>query len=144
MTWLSQLNGPCYLVDSRMLRAGTALLALTLMTTAGMAGAALHLCGMEELVLRHCCCQDTNDGPPVQLKRVDDCCGALFSTGEQPPFSSWNDKVNVDAPTLSLSAPSTDFSSVEPAQEPVWAPMARGSPGAHGPPIFIWNCSYLT
>jgi len=127
-----------------MLRAATALLALTFVTTAGVAGAALHLCGMEELVVRHCCCQDANDGPPVQLKRVDDCCGALFSKGEQPPFSSSNDRLNVDAPMLSLSALATDFSRVEPAQETVWIPLARGSPGAHGPPIFIWNCSYLT
>jgi hypothetical protein len=127
-----------------MLRAATALLALTFMTTAGVAGATLHLCGMQELVLRHCCCQDAHDGPPVQLKRVDDCCGALFSKGEQPPFSSSNDRVHVDAPMLSLSALATDFSHVEPTRAPAWIPLARGSPVAHGPPIFIWNCSYLT
>ncbi len=130
--------------NSRMLRAATGLLALTLVATTGLAGAALHLCGMEDLVLRHCCCQNANDGPPVQLKRVDDCCGALLTTGEHPPFSSSNDRLNVDAPMLSLSALATDFSRIEPAQEPVWIPVARGSPGAHGPPIFIWNCSFLT
>jgi len=127
-----------------MLRAVTGLLALTFVATTAVAGSALHLCGMEELVLRHCCCRDANDGPPVQLKRVDDCCGALLPQGEQSPFSSSNDRVHVDAPMLSLSALATDFSGVQPTREPASIPLARGSPAAHGPPIFIWNCSYLT
>ena len=127
-----------------MLRAATGLLALTFVATAGVAGAALHLCGMENLVLRHCCCQDANDGPPLQLKSVDDCCGVLLSQGEHSPFSSSNDRVNVDAPMLSLSTLATDFSRAEPTQEPAWIPLARGSPGTHDPPLFIWNCSFLT
>jgi len=45
---------------------------------------------------------------------------------------------------LSLSALATDFSGVQPTREPASIPLARGSPAAHGPPIFIWNCSYLT
>jgi len=131
-------------INSRMLRAATGLLALMLVATTGLAGATLHLCGMEELVLRHCCCQNDNDGPPVQLKRVDDCCGALLTTAEHSPFSSSNDRLHVDAPMLSLSALATDFWRIEPMQEPVSIPGARGSPDAHAPPIFVWNCSFLT
>ncbi|MDH3655211.1 MAG: hypothetical protein OEN21_13140 [Myxococcales bacterium] len=125
-----------------MLRASTGLLALMFVVTTGVAGAALHLCAMEGLIVRTCCCHGAHDGPPVQLKRVDDCCGALMSSNQHPPVAKGSDKGGVDAPMASAVALNIEEPCAQPT-EAGWIPLARGSPGVHGPPLFVWHCSYL-
>jgi hypothetical protein len=126
-----------------MSRAATGLLALIFSVTTGVAGAALHLCGMEGIVVQTCCCHESDEGPPSQIKGVDECCGALISTGEHPPVAAGSDEVSVSAQMLCLAAATTDEASHQRLTEAGRIPLARGSPGAHGPPLFIWNCSYL-
>jgi len=126
-----------------MQRAATGLLALIFVVTTGVAGAVLHLCGMEGLVLRTCCCHEADDGSPAQLERVDDCCGALISKAEHPPVATGSDKGGVDAPMPLVSAVATIGSFREPPDETGWRARPRGSPRVHGPPLFVWNCSYL-
>lgn len=126
-----------------MQRSATSLLAWVFIATSAMAGAAFHLCGMEGLVRDTCCCHEASDGPPVQLKRIDDCCGAVLSQSRHPNATTDQGKLGVDAPipwpaAITASAPW----SAQPA-EAGRAPLARGSPGERGPPLFIWNCSYL-
>jgi len=126
-----------------MQRAATGLLALMFLASAGVASLALHLCGMEGLVQRTCCCHEADQGPPAQLKPIDDCCGAVITTGEHPPVAPGSDQGGVDAPTLAIGSVTTNASHGERPEEPAWMPHARGSPGIHGPPLFVWNCSYL-
>jgi hypothetical protein len=126
-----------------MQRAATGLLALMFVVTTGVAGTVLHLCGMEGLVLRTCCCHEADEGPPLQLKRVDDCCGALISKGEHPPAAMGSAQGNADAPMVSMFAVAADEPYGERPDEAQRIPLARSSPGIHGPPLFVWNCSYL-
>ena len=126
-----------------MLRAATGLLALMFVATTGVAGAVLHLCAMEGVVVRTCCCHGEHEGPPVQLEPVDDCCGALISKSDHPPAATGTDKAGVDAPLLISLAVQIDESRNAQRTDGGWIPLARGSPGVHGPPVFIWHCSYL-
>lgn len=126
-----------------MLRAATGLLTLMFVATTGVAGAALHLCAMEGLIVRTCCCHGEHEGPPVQLEPVDDCCGALISKSEHPPVTTGSDKAGVDAPLLISLAVQMDEPGDSPLTDAGSIPLARGSPGVHGPPLFVWNCSYL-
>ena len=118
-------------------------MALMFVVTTGVAGAALHLCAMEGLIVRTCCCHGAHDGPPVQLKRIDDCCGALISSSQHPPVATGNDKAGVDAPMVSALAAHAEEPFGARPTEATWVPLTRGSPEIHGPPLFIWNCSYL-
>jgi len=126
-----------------MQRATTSLLTLMFVVTTGAAGAVLHLCGMEGLVLRTCCCHEADEGPPVQLQRIDECCGAPTANGAHPPFARGSDKSGVDAPILMMFAVVADAFCGRRAGGAERLAVARGSPGAHGPPLFVWNCSYL-
>jgi len=126
-----------------MLRAATGLLTLMFVATTGVAGAALHLCAMEGLIVRTCCCHGEDEGPPVQLEPVDDCCGALLSKNDHPPAANGTDKGGVDAPPLISLAVWMDESRDADLADKGRIPVARGSPGLHDPPLFIWNCSYL-
>ena len=128
---------------STMGRAATGFLAVVFAVTAGTAGAALHLCGMEGLVQRTCCCHESEQAPPAELKGADDCCAALMSQGEHPAAAMASAEVKVDAPMLALAvAPS---GKPHPAQigTATQIPVARGSPRGLGPPLFVLNCSYL-
>ena len=126
-----------------MLRAVTGLLALMCVATTGVAGAALHLCAMEGLIVRTCCCHGEHEGPPVQLEPVDDCCGALISKSDHPPAATGTDKAGADAPLMISLAVEMNESGNACRTDAGWVSLARGSPGAHGPPLFIWHCSYL-
>ena len=134
---------PCYPVLSRMSRAAASFLALVFTLTTGVAGAAFHLCGMEGLVQRTCCCHEEDERPPVALEQVDDCCGALMTSGERLPFAAGSGDGKLDSPILSLAAAAMDGSCREPLGEVTAAPMARGSPITQGRPLFALNCSYL-
>ncbi|MGD8316725.1 MAG: hypothetical protein PVH21_08025 [Myxococcales bacterium] len=125
-----------------MQRRATSLLAAVLVLTSIAGGAALHLCGMKGLVEATCCCHEANDGPPVQLKAIDDCCGATLLQGERPSATTDQGKLHVDAPVSSLTAVATSVFAPQSATQDR-APLARGSPGEHGPPLFVWHCSYL-
>jgi hypothetical protein len=124
-------------------RAATSFFALVFTLTTGVAGVALHLCGMEGLVQRTCCCHEAEEKPPVALEDADDCCGAVMATGDHVPFASGGGDAEVDAPLLSLAASTADRACSEPLPEAAGAPMARGSPISEGRPLFALNCSYL-
>ena len=126
-----------------MQQAVTGLLALMLVATSGVAGGLLHLCGMADLVRRTCCCDDAHEGPPVQLKRIDDCCGAAIAKGELPRVATGSEKGCVDAPMLAVSVASTDELRGQRPEQPGRVAVARGSPRVQGPPLFISNCSFL-
>jgi len=128
---------------SELRRATTGLLALIFAASTAMAGAALHLCGMEDLVLRTCCCHKADEGPPVQLKRIDDCCGALLSKAEHTPFVMRSDQGGVDAPMVSALTDATHESFGKRPEVAVRIPPAPGPPGVHDPPLYVWNCAYL-
>ncbi|MBW2510045.1 MAG: hypothetical protein JRE81_15555 [Deltaproteobacteria bacterium] len=118
-------------------------LALVFTLTTGVAGVAFHLCGMEGLVQRTCCCHEEDEKPPVALEQVDDCCGALMTSGERLPFAAGSGDGKLDSPILSLAAAAMDGSCREPLGEVTTAPLARGSPITQGRPLFALNCSYL-
>ncbi|MGB8330597.1 MAG: hypothetical protein WCE62_10755 [Polyangiales bacterium] len=126
-----------------MQRTAIGLLALMFVLTTGMSGGVLHLCGMQGLVQRTCCCHEADEGPSAQLKSVDDCCGALISKGQHPPAAAGSDKGGVDAPMPFILAGTTDESCGEGPQTAGWIARPRASPREHGPPLFVWNCSYL-
>jgi len=126
-----------------MRRTTIGLLALMFVTTTGVAGAVLHVCGMESLVRRTCCCDDSHDRTPVQLKPIDECCGAAIAKAELPRVATGSEKGCVDAPMPAVSAVSTDDLSGQQLEESQRIPLARGSPPLHGPPLFVSNCSYL-
>jgi hypothetical protein len=124
-------------------RAAASFLALVFTLTTGVAGVAFHLCGMEGLVQRTCCCHEEDERPPVALEQVDDCCGALMTSGERLPFAAGSGDGKLDSPILSLAAAAMDGSCREPLGEVTAAPLARGSPITQGRPLFALNCSYL-
>lgn len=125
------------------MRAASGLLALMFVVTTGVAGAALHLCAMKGLFVRTCCCNDAHEGPPLQLAPIDDCCGAVISKSPHPPVAMSTAEAGVDAPpSMSLAFHFEELGSAQPT-EAAWVPLARGSPGVQGPPLFVWNCSFL-
>jgi hypothetical protein len=109
----------------------------------GVAGAALHLCGMEGLVLSSCCCHEAHEGSPVQLEPADTCCAQLISNGPHPPVTTDHGKPNVHAPMVALASIAPEALRIAQPKEMGWVPVARGPPCGHGPPLFVWNCSYL-
>lgn len=126
-------------------RAAPALLATVFLATSGLAGVAFHLCGMEGLVRLTCCChksEHAGDTPPVQLKRIDECCDAAISVDEHPPASAGAVEITVDSPLLVAAAVYAAERCFAPREDQVLS-LARGSPPIHGPPLFIWHCSYL-
>jgi hypothetical protein len=126
-----------------MQRRATTLLATVFVLTSAMAGSAFHLCGMKGLVQATCCCHENSGAPPVQLKRIDDCCGAILSQSGHPNAATEQSNVNVDRPTPSMAAVMVSTPLAVRSMEVDQAPLARGSPGGYGPPLFIWHCSYL-
>ena len=126
-----------------MQRRATSLLASVFVLTSAVAGASFHLCGTEGLVRTTCCCHEATDGPPVQLKRIDDCCGAALSQGEHPNATTDRGSLNVDAPIPAMVAVTVSTPFAAQSAEAGRAPLARGSPAQHGPALFIWHCSYL-
>jgi hypothetical protein len=127
----------------RMRRHTIGLLALMLLVTSAVTGAVFHLCGMEGLVRTTCCCHESSDRPPVELKRIDDCCGGVISNGDHPLAAVSKDKPTVDAPMPMLAALVVSECFAAKPAEKARMPLARGSPNHHGPPLFIRNCSYL-
>jgi hypothetical protein len=125
-----------------MQRRATALLVFTLSVTSVVAGAAFHLCGMEGVVRTACCCHETREGSP-ELKRVDECCGALLLQGEHPTATAAEGKLGADS-SLPMLAGSTAPPFCEARSgTTIRAPHARGSPSPFRPPLFVWHCSYL-
>jgi len=127
----------------RMQQRATSLLASVFVLTSVVAGASFHLCGTEGLVRTTCCCHEASDGPPVQLKRIDDCCGAIVSQGEHPSATTEQGKLGVDAPTPLMAAITVSTPFAARSAEAGGAPLARGSPAERGRALFIWHCSYL-
>lgn len=126
-----------------MRRNAIGVLALMFLVTSAVGGAVFHLCGMEGLVRTTCCCHEASDAPPAELKRVDDCCGGVISNGEHPLGAKGEDKPTTDTPLPMLAALDvSDCFAAKPADE-ARMPLARGSPNRDGPPLFVWNCSYL-
>lgn len=124
-------------------RAMPAVLAAIFLSTSGLAGVALHLCGMEGLVRSSCCCHKSeHEAPPVQLKRVDECCGSVFSAGEHPVVSGDGVKPGVDAPLSVAVAASVPELIATSLNDECFA-WARGPPARYGPPLYIQHCSYL-
>lgn len=126
-----------------MSRAAVGFLVLALTVTAGTAGAVLHLCGMEGLVQRTCCCHGSEQAPPVALKPIDDCCAGFMSEGEPPAAATASSKADVAAPMLALASANRGLLHRPIVTTFAKTPLARGSPNEHGPPVFVLNCSYL-
>ncbi len=121
-----------------------ALLASTLLATSGLAGVAFHLCGMEGVVRSSCCCHkaDQANNEPVQVKRIDDCCGAVMSAGEHPLVNANLGQLSVDPPLL-VGAVAFAQDSVLACDQDASFGFARGPPRSHGPPLFVLHCSFL-
>jgi hypothetical protein len=98
---------------------------------------------MEGLVQRTCCCHESGQAPELELKGIDDCCGALISKGEHPAAATTSAKVSVDTPMLSLAATPDSGPCRTNLATSTRIPLARGSPNEHGPPLFVLYCSYL-
>jgi hypothetical protein len=125
-----------------MQRAATGVLLVMFLVT-GVAGAALHLCGMEGLVLSTCCCHEADEGSPVRLEPADSCCSRLISKVPHPPVTTDPGKLGVHAPMPTLASIAPEELRIAQPKQMGWVPLARGSPRTHGPPLFVWNCSYL-
>ncbi|MDH3622584.1 MAG: hypothetical protein OEQ49_01830 [Myxococcales bacterium] len=124
-------------------RGFTQLLVAAMVAASGLGGAALHLCQMEGAVRSTCCChQSEHDQPPIQLKRVDECCGALLPQGEQPPVLTTHDISIESSLMFAAVVASPELSSATRANTCVLPPI-RGPPPEHGPPLFIRHCSFL-
>ena len=121
----------------------TSLLVAFVVAASGLGGAALHLCGMEGAVRSTCCC-DKSEGeqPPLQIKRADECCGALLPQGEHPPAASSHD-IRVESPLLFAAVVASPEFSTAVRGNACFLPYVRGPPPQHGPPLFIQHCSFL-
>lgn len=121
----------------------TSVLIAFVVAASGLGGAALHLCGMEGAVRSSCCCHQTgHEQPPVQIKRVDECCGALLPQGEHPLALTTHD-VSVDSsPQVATGTVSLELRMAAHGNACV-LPPARGPPPRHGSPLFIQYCSFL-
>lgn len=119
------------------------LLALMFLVTSMVTGMVFHLCATEGLVRTTCCCHEASDRPPVELKRVDDCCSGVIANAGHPLAAVGKDKPTTDAPMPMLAALVVSECFTARPAEKARMPLARGSPNRHDPPLFVWNCSYL-
>ena len=111
----------------------TNLLVAAIVAASGFGGAVLHLCQMEGAVRTTCCChQSEHEQPPIQLKRVDECCGALLSQGEHPPALITHDTRIESSPLLAAIVTSPELPTATRQSERVLPPV-RGPPPEHGP-----------
>ncbi|MDH3201062.1 MAG: hypothetical protein OEM15_09235 [Myxococcales bacterium] len=124
-------------------RGFTQLLVAAMVAASGLGGAALHLCQMEGAVRSTCCChQSEHEQPPIQLKRVDECCGALLPQSEQPPVLTTHDISIESSLMLAALVASPELSTATRGSACILPPV-RGPPPEHGPPLFIQHCSFL-
>lgn len=124
-------------------RGFTQLLVAAMVAASGLGGAALHLCQMEGAVRSTCCChQSEHEQPPIQLKRVDDCCGALLSQGEQPPASTVHE-ISIESSLLFAAVVTSPELLTATRGNACLLPPVRGPPPEYGPPLFIRHCSFL-
>lgn len=124
-------------------RSFTTLVLVSVVAASGLGGAVLHLCGMENALRSTCCCyRASQDAPPVQLKALDDCCGAPFVQDRQAPVAEARAlRVEISP----LTAPATSVLAVGHAKlgDDCLVPPARGPPPRYGPPLFLQYCSFL-
>ena len=124
-------------------RSFTSLVLASVVAASGLGGAVLHLCGMENALRSTCCCHGANDGaPPVQLKALDDCCGAPFVQDGQPPVAEAS-ALSVEISPIAAPASSVLADIHAKLASDCVVPPARGPPPRYGPPLFLQYCSFL-
>lgn len=128
-------------------RVAVSLLALVLLITTGVTSSTAYLCLMDGQVRSECCCKkseskSSDDCPKVE--RDDRCCEVQVTEASSPPATA-RDGVASGSAGLSLVAVLPMSVAVPPARatEVTLPVSARGPPGRTGPPLFVWNCSFL-
>lgn len=128
-------------------RLAAVLIALVLVAATGMARSVSYLCSMDGQVRSACCCkqhdeQESADSPKVERPG---CCEVRVSEATQAPATTKDGLQNEELPVPlalatiapTINAPRKGIRDVVPGIG------ARSPPLRVGPPIFVWNCSYL-
>lgn len=128
-------------------RVAAAFLALILLVTSGVTGGRSYRCLMNGQVRSECCCKkaaNRNQGEGARVERADRCCEVHVTEGTRLPATA-RDGLSSDSAALPLLAILPVAVEVVPArsQESALPFSARGPPHRAGPPLFIWNCSFL-
>ncbi|HMR11241.1 MAG TPA: hypothetical protein PKA88_35920 [Polyangiaceae bacterium] len=122
-------------------------LTLVLIVAGGMARSVSYLCLMDGQVHSECCCKkaqaEKNEAHGPRVERPG-CCEVQVSEGTQPAapqdaLHSGDDPAALALPSFPLALDSPRPS----ARDLVPGSGARAPPRGIGPPIFVWNCSYL-
>jgi hypothetical protein len=121
-----------------------AVLAIVLLATTGWASTS-YLCAMHDGVHEDCCCKHTEaEGEGTSVESSDRCCEAWDSGATRSPAVApsgfQGDSFQVLAAGL---APAALDVAPRIARELAVPVAARAPPPRDGPPLFVWNCSYL-
>jgi hypothetical protein len=128
-------------------RVAVSLLALVLLVTTGVTSSTAYLCLMDGQVRSECCCKKSENKSPgdcPKVERDDRCCELQVTEATWQPATARDGLANGSA-GLSLVAILPMSVDVPPARaaESALPASARGHPSRTGPPLFVWNCSFL-
>jgi hypothetical protein len=128
-------------------RFAASLVALVLLVTSGMTSSVAYLCLMDGQVRSECCCKKSETKSPddcPKVERDDRCCEVQVTEATRPAATARDGLANSSA-ALSLAAILPVSVDVPPAgaADGALPVSARGPPRRTGPPLFVWNCSFL-
>lgn len=129
-----------------MVRLAASLLAVVMFATSGAIGGVAYLCLMDGQVRSECCCkkaQAETDEDCAKVERADDCCEVRVTKVDHQPARLEATKQHVQPLPMVATLPSLVRLVPPTTDEANLPPGARGPPPGNGPPLFIWNCSYL-
>lgn len=129
-----------------MTKLAASLSAFVMFATSSPVGGAARLCFMNGQVRSKCCCEkpatETHKSC-AKIARTNDCCEVCVSNAIH--LVARVETARQDAQTLPIVAM---LPAMVQAAGPATAqanpqPEDRGPPPGRGPPVFVWNCSYL-
>ena len=129
-------------------RLAALLVALVLVVATGMGRSVSYLCLMDGQVLSACCCKKAqaaeakSDCPKVERQG---CCEVRVAEATEAPATTRDGLPHDHLPVpLALAVLPSAVDVPHPSSRDVVPGIgARAPPYGIGPPIFVWNCSYL-
>jgi len=129
-----------------MIQLAAGLLALVMFATSGAIGGVAYLCLMDGQVRSECCCKKADaetDDSCAKIVRADDCCEVRVTSADHLPARVEATKQHVQPLPMVATLPAVVRVARPTTEEANLPPGARGPPPGSGPPLFVWNCSYL-
>jgi len=130
-------------------RAAAVVVALVLAVTSGSFGGVAYLCLMDGKVRASCCCAkastERDQAPEAcsQIQRSRDCGEVQVSEHKQAPARFEIGERPIHLVSFVVALPPPAAMAPPPQEAASLPPGARGPPPPTGPPLFVWNCSYL-